>query len=162
MSNMEKFSISKAAFEGMRNLQFLQIYSQMGQQNENVSCLHIEEDLEYLPRLRLLSWNFYPGKSLPPTFKPERLVELHMQFSNLEKLWDGVQVSILIFFAIYLLGLRQILIYMKFRVSRSLDLISRSGSVVSGYISKYCTIADIWIHKNNLGKKKYFFKITRW
>ncbi|XP_018477158.2 disease resistance protein RML1A isoform X2 [Raphanus sativus] len=91
MSNMEKFSISKGAFEGMRNLQFLQIYSQMGQQNENVSCLHIQEDLEYLPRLRLLSWNFYPGKSLPPTFKPERLVELHMQFSNLEKLWDGIQ-----------------------------------------------------------------------
>ena len=101
MSNMEKFSISERAFERMRNLQFLQIYSQMGQQNENVSCLDIQEDLEYLPRLRLLSWNFYPGKRFPPTFKPERLVELHMQFSNLEKLWDGIQVSILIFFTIY-------------------------------------------------------------
>ncbi|CAN6839473.1 unnamed protein product [Brassica oleracea] len=91
MSNMEKFSISEGAFEGMLNLQFLQIYSQLGQQNENVSCLRIKEDLKYLPRLRLLNWDFYPGKRLPPTFQPERLVELRLQFSNLEKLWDGVQ-----------------------------------------------------------------------
>ncbi|CAN7059436.1 unnamed protein product [Brassica rapa subsp. trilocularis] len=91
MSNMEKFSISEGAFEGMSSLQFLQIYSQLGQQNENVSCLRIQEDLKYLPRLRLLNWDFYPGKRLPPTFQPERLVELRLQFSNLEKLWDGIQ-----------------------------------------------------------------------
>ncbi|CDY39736.1 BnaA04g11170D [Brassica napus] len=91
MSNMEKFSISEGAFEGMSSLQFLQIYSQLGQQNENVSCLRIQEDLKYLPRLRLLNWDFYPGKRLPPTFQPERLVELGLQFSNLEKLWDGIQ-----------------------------------------------------------------------
>lgn len=97
MSNMEKFSISEGAFEGMSSLQFLQIYSQLGQQNENVSCLRIQEDLKYLPRLRLLNWDFYPGKRLPPTFQPERLVELRLQFSNLEKLWDGIQVGILIF-----------------------------------------------------------------
>ena len=95
MSNMEEFSISKGAFEGMSNLQFLQIYSQLGQQNESVSCLDMQEDLEYLPRLRLLDWEFYPGKRLPPKFMPEHLVELHMQFSNLEKLWDGIQVHIL-------------------------------------------------------------------
>lgn len=95
MTEMSEVRISKRAFAGMRNLQFLQIYTEDG----NDSFLHIQEDLdlEYLPRLRLLSWNFYPGKRFPPTFKPERLVELHMQFSNLEKLWDGIQVGILIF-----------------------------------------------------------------
>ncbi|KFK26371.1 hypothetical protein AALP_AA8G239800 [Arabis alpina] len=48
------------------------------------------EDLEYLPSLRLLDWNSYPRKSLPASFQPERLVELNMQFSNLEKLWDEI------------------------------------------------------------------------
>ncbi|CAH8382617.1 unnamed protein product [Eruca vesicaria subsp. sativa] len=91
MTNTGKLCISKRAFEGMRNLQFLQIYTQVGMEDENVSSLHIQGDLEYLPRLRLLHWRSYPMKSLPATFQPERLVELLMSSSNLEKLWDGIQ-----------------------------------------------------------------------
>lgn len=92
MTEMTEVRISKRAFAGMRNLQFLQIDKEDG----NDSFLHIQEDLdlEYLPRLRLLHWHLYPGKSLPATFQPERLVELCMPQSNLEKLWDGVQVGI--------------------------------------------------------------------
>ncbi|CDY39738.1 BnaA04g11150D [Brassica napus] len=49
-------------------------------------------DMEYLPHLRLLHWDVYPGKILPPTFQPQFLVELCMKFSNLEKLWGGIQL----------------------------------------------------------------------
>ncbi|KAF3582276.1 hypothetical protein DY000_02033832 [Brassica cretica] len=89
MTEMSEVRISKRAFTGMHNLQFLQIDTEDG----NDSFLHIQEDLdlEYLPRLRLLHWRLYPGKSLPATFQPERLVELCMPQSNLEKLWYGVQ-----------------------------------------------------------------------
>lgn len=92
MTEMSEVRISKRAFAGMDNLQFLQIDTEDG----NDSFLHIQEDLdlEYLPRPRLLHWRLYPGKSLPATFQPERLVELCMPQSNLEKLWDGVQVGI--------------------------------------------------------------------
>ncbi|CAL9224011.1 unnamed protein product [Arabidopsis halleri] len=82
MSKIGAFSIRKRVFEGMRNLKFLKIY------NGNVSLL---EDMKYLPRLRLLHWDSYPRKSLPLTFQPECLVELHMQSSKLKKLWRGIQ-----------------------------------------------------------------------
>ncbi|KFK33048.1 hypothetical protein AALP_AA6G323600 [Arabis alpina] len=80
-SKFSEFSISGRAFEGMRNLKYLRF------DNARVSLL---EDLEYLPRLRFLHWHFYPRKSLPPTFQPERLVELHMPCSNFE-IWGGIQ-----------------------------------------------------------------------
>ncbi|OAO89834.1 hypothetical protein AXX17_AT5G38640 [Arabidopsis thaliana] len=82
ISKIETLSISKRAFNRMRNLKFLNFY------NGSVSLL---EDMEYLPRLRLLYWGSYPRKSLPLTFKPECLVELYMGFSKLEKLWGGIQ-----------------------------------------------------------------------
>ena len=81
-----KFSISGQAFEGMRNLRFLKMYNSGG--------LRIAGDMEYLPQLRLLHWDSYPRKRLPPTFQPQCLVELCMIFSNLEKLWGGIQVGV--------------------------------------------------------------------
>ncbi|CAN7136437.1 unnamed protein product [Brassica rapa subsp. narinosa] len=84
MFMMGEFSISGRAFEGMRNLTFLEMYSSGG--------LRIAGDMEYLPHLRLLHWDVYPGKILPPTFQPQFLVELCMKFSNLEKLWGGIQL----------------------------------------------------------------------
>ncbi|KAG7548806.1 Toll/interleukin-1 receptor homology (TIR) domain [Arabidopsis suecica] len=89
MSKNVKLSISKRAFEGMRNLKFLRFYKADFCPG-NVS-LRILEDIDYLPRLRLLDWYAYPGKRLPPTFQPEYLIELHMKFSKLEKLWEGIQ-----------------------------------------------------------------------
>ncbi|XP_070663321.1 TMV resistance protein N-like isoform X3 [Malus domestica] len=41
--------------------------------------------------LRYLFWVIYPLKSLPPEFSLENLVELHMPFSRVTKLWDGGQ-----------------------------------------------------------------------
>ena len=89
MCMMGEFSISGRAFEGMRNLRFLKMYNSGG--------LRIAGDMEYLPHLRLLHWDVYPGKILPPTFQPQFLVELCMKFSNLEKLWGGIQVGICYF-----------------------------------------------------------------
>jgi hypothetical protein len=49
--------------------------------------------LEYLPNeLRYLRWYGFPSKSLPPSFRAEHLVELHLSTNKLVKLWTGVQV----------------------------------------------------------------------
>jgi hypothetical protein len=49
--------------------------------------------LEYLPnKLKYLKWDGFPSKSLPPSFRAEHLVELHLRESKLEKLWTGVKV----------------------------------------------------------------------
>ncbi|ESQ46798.1 hypothetical protein EUTSA_v10028296mg, partial [Eutrema salsugineum] len=85
MSKVYEFSISGRAFEGMRNLRFLRIYGR------HFSAFQMLEEMEYLPRLKLLHWDSYPGTLLPPKFRPECLVEFHMTYSKLEKLWRGIQ-----------------------------------------------------------------------
>lgn len=105
MSKTEELFISRRAFERMHNLQFLRVY--MGS-SDNVSLCTLEgmdylprlEDMEFLPRLRLLHWNSYPGTSLPPTFRPEFLIELNMASSKFETLWGGIQVGFLIYIVI--------------------------------------------------------------
>ncbi|CAA0406631.1 unnamed protein product [Arabidopsis thaliana] len=87
-SNIGEVSVSKGAFEGMRNLRFLRIFNYLF---SGKCTLQIPEDMDYIPRLRLLHWEHYPRKSLPLRFKPERLVELHMPRSNLELLWGGIE-----------------------------------------------------------------------
>nr|AXU93663.1 RPP4/RPP5-like protein [Arabidopsis thaliana] len=73
--------IDEESFKGMRNLQYLDIYS---------SDRNLPRSLVYLPlKLRLLKWNYCPLKSLPSTFKAEYLVKLIMKNSKLEKLWEG-------------------------------------------------------------------------
>lgn len=74
----------------MPNLLYLSVHTRWHDQNDRV---YIPEDMEFPPRLRLLHWDAYPSKSLPPKFYPEHLVELNMQESQLEKLWQGTPVS---------------------------------------------------------------------
>ncbi|XP_023634405.1 disease resistance protein RPP5 isoform X2 [Capsella rubella] len=78
----ESFPIDENSLEGMSNLQYLIVWSDIE--------VDLPESLVYLPRkLRLLQWDYCPLKSLPYTFKAECLVELNMYHSKLEKLWEG-------------------------------------------------------------------------
>ncbi|XP_010418428.1 PREDICTED: disease resistance protein RML1B-like [Camelina sativa] len=83
--NIDEVSISENALKRMPNLQFLRVY----QRRDNK--MHIPEKMEFPRRLRLLHWESYPRKSLPPTFHPEYLVELKMRESQFEYLWQGTQ-----------------------------------------------------------------------
>ena len=46
--------------------------------------------------LRVLNWVDYPLKSLPSTFQSDKLVRLCLQGSEIEQLWIGVKVSVLL------------------------------------------------------------------
>ncbi|KAL4596726.1 hypothetical protein ACB092_12G183900 [Castanea dentata] len=47
---------------------------------------------KYLPsELRFLNWRGYPSKFLPTSFQPNKLIELHMCFSNIERLWTDTK-----------------------------------------------------------------------
>lgn len=76
----------------MCNLWFLRVYKSRIDRDVEV---HIPEEMEFPHGLRLLHWKPYPSKCLPSTFHPEYLVELDMQHSQLEKLWEGTQVSLM-------------------------------------------------------------------
>jgi Leucine-rich repeat (LRR) protein len=80
--------IDLKSLEGMCNLEYL-----------SVDCSRVEgtQGIVYFPsKLRLLLWNNCPLKRLHSNFKVEYLVKLRMENSDLEKLWDGTQVLILL------------------------------------------------------------------
>ncbi|CAF1734647.1 unnamed protein product [Brassica napus] len=84
----EKLHVHNSSFKGMRNLRFLNIYTN---QSRTKDRLHLLEGLDYLPpKLRLLSWDRYPMRCMPSKFCPKYLVKLKMQGSKLEKLWEGI------------------------------------------------------------------------
>nr|AXU93547.1 RPP4/RPP5-like protein [Arabidopsis thaliana] len=75
--------IDLKSLEGMCNLEYL-----------SVDCSSMEgtQGIVYFPsKLRLLKWNNCPLKRLHSNFKAEYLVDLTMEDSELEKLWDGTQ-----------------------------------------------------------------------
>ncbi|KAG7611601.1 AAA+ ATPase domain [Arabidopsis suecica] len=109
----DELHIHESAFKEMRNLRYLKISTATNLEALNLgyfsslvelpSCVQalnkLEiwnlpscENLTYLPsKLRLLSWDLYPLKSLPSAFSTQNLVEIDMKYSKLEKLWYGVQ-----------------------------------------------------------------------
>ncbi|KAF2573295.1 hypothetical protein F2Q70_00001324 [Brassica cretica] len=74
----------------MPNLRFLRVYKGKDDGNDVV---HIPGEMEFPRRLRLLHWEAYPSKYLPHTIHLEYLVELNLQNSKLEKLWEGSQME---------------------------------------------------------------------
>jgi hypothetical protein len=81
-----------AMMDGLRFLSFYyDIYHSRSFEEDN---MHLPPTgLEYLPNeLRYLRWDEFPSKSLPPSFRAEHLVELHLRESKLVKLWTGVKV----------------------------------------------------------------------
>lgn len=81
------------SFSNMHNMRFLKIYDSDNEAKE--SKLRLPNDLHSLPNsLIYFHWLGYPCKYLPSNFVARNLVELDMRHSNLERLWDGVQVNI--------------------------------------------------------------------
>ncbi|KAL0675723.1 hypothetical protein Bca4012_003704 [Brassica carinata] len=92
----EKIRICKSAIQGMSNLKFLYF---------NSSIFWIPQKLDFLPhileclpdKLILLHWNVCPLRFWPSKFSGKFLVELVMQYSQFEMLWEGTKVKILCF-----------------------------------------------------------------
>ena len=89
----DSMDISPRALKRMRNLRFLWIYNSRWDTNVRV---HVPEDMDFPPRLKLLHWEEYPGKCLPHTLRPENLVKLYLEESKLKHLWKGTQVCFFI------------------------------------------------------------------
>ncbi|KAJ1420309.1 Leucine-rich repeat 3 [Sesbania bispinosa] len=75
----------------MPNLRIL-VFKDFNGNFRRINSVYLPMGLHSLPKnLRYFGWDGYPLKFLPPTFCPEMLVELSLQDSNVEKLWNGVQ-----------------------------------------------------------------------
>ena len=92
VSKIEDLHLSSNSFAKMSEMRFLKFY--YGKCN-GTSNIYLPEGLDSLSdKLRYLEWHKYCLKSLPLKFHANLLVELCMPYSNLQKLWDGVQVII--------------------------------------------------------------------
>nr|AXU93551.1 RPP4/RPP5-like protein [Arabidopsis thaliana] len=75
--------IDLKSLEGMRNLEYLSV---------DWTSTEGTQGIVYFPRkLKWLWWANCPLKRLPSNLKAEYLVKLRMEYSDLEKLWDGTQ-----------------------------------------------------------------------
>ncbi|CAN7090708.1 unnamed protein product [Brassica rapa subsp. narinosa] len=83
----DSMDISPKALKRMCNLQFLRIYNTI----RDTNVIHVPENMDFPPRLKLLHWEEYPGTCLPHTLRPEHLVELNLEDSKLKHLWEGTQ-----------------------------------------------------------------------
>ncbi|XP_028784451.1 disease resistance protein RML1A isoform X2 [Neltuma alba] len=89
VSRIKDIHLNADTFKRMSNLRFLKFYSDL---NHRSSHVYLPKVLEFFPsKIKYLEWYGYPLKSLPPTFRPENLVELHMPNSHVQKLWNGIQ-----------------------------------------------------------------------
>ena len=83
----------------MNRLQFLEISGKCEKDCFDKHSILAEGLQISANELRFLCWYHYPLKSLPENFSAEKLVILDMSNSQLEKLWDGVQVTFLLQFS---------------------------------------------------------------
>ncbi|KAF3457220.1 hypothetical protein FNV43_RR01877 [Rhamnella rubrinervis] len=75
-------------FSNMKKVRLLIIYNWSGFWRDG--C----QEIEYLPNeLRFLKWEAFPLKSFPRSFQPHGLVELTLENSNIERLWDNPKME---------------------------------------------------------------------
>lgn len=88
LPTLRKMKLSPSTFSKMRNLQFLYVPNVYDQDGFDL----LPQGLHSMPpELRYLCWMHYPLKSLPDEFSAEKLVILDLSYSQVEKLWHGMQ-----------------------------------------------------------------------
>ncbi|XP_048435717.1 disease resistance protein RML1B-like [Pyrus x bretschneideri] len=77
--------MKRANFKLMPNLIMLRVYNSLFFDCKFPASLDLPDSLRYL------YWWGYPLESLPSNFSPENLVELHMPYSKVKKIWKEDQ-----------------------------------------------------------------------
>ncbi|KAJ9684936.1 hypothetical protein PVL29_017093 [Vitis rotundifolia] len=93
MCESREISFTTDAFKKMERLRLFKIYWSRGFHNyrgKGCQKLLLPEDFKFHSHyLRYLHWERYSLKSLPSNFDGENLIELNLQHSNIEHLWQG-------------------------------------------------------------------------
>lgn len=87
MSRIPVVDLHPTIFSKMHELRILKLHNYFS----TCRLCFSQGDLELPDALRFLYWDEYPSRFLPPSFCGENLVELKLQYSQLEQLWEGVQ-----------------------------------------------------------------------
>lgn len=88
----DSIRLNPRVFRKMYNLKFINFCNRFG---DSKCYLNLPQGLDTLPdKLGYLRWDYYPLKSLPSDFLPNNIVQLDLRESQIEKLWNGVQVCL--------------------------------------------------------------------
>ncbi|XP_054782075.1 disease resistance protein RPV1-like [Prosopis cineraria] len=124
LSEVRDIQLSIDTFKKMTNLRFLKFYSP---RDERSCIVNLPSGLDsFSNSLRYLQWDKFPLESLPSLFCAEKLVELRMPNSNLEKLWDGVQ-NLVNLRNIDLTGSKQLIELPDFSAAQNLEVVYLSS-----------------------------------
>ena len=114
MCTSREISFTTEAFKRMERLRLFKIYWSSGFLNymgKRCQKLLLPEDFQFPSGyLRYLHWERYSLKSLPSNFDGENLIELNLQHSNIEHLWQEEKV---VLNSVILSSLRLILKFMR-------------------------------------------------
>ena len=93
-----KLDLNPDVFVGMSNLKLLKFYESCANKGfKQDGMVHLSQGLEFLSsELRYLHWYNYPLTALPTNFQPLNLVELHLPYSKVKRLWNGAKVCMLL------------------------------------------------------------------
>ena len=142
MSTSKQIRFTTKAFKKMTRLRLLEVRHDVEYDSMMKYCKDKCIPREHLPRdftfpscdLIYLHWDGYPLKSLPSNFHGENLVELSLQSSGIEVLWDKkVCLSIWLYlnFALVLMSvksyLQKIKIFILLQVFKKLKTFLREG-----------------------------------
>ncbi|XP_027337321.1 disease resistance-like protein DSC1 [Abrus precatorius] len=90
LSQRVDFHLPADTFNRMTKLRILRLYVPSDKKRlANVCIPRVFE--QFSNELRYLEWNGYPLKFLPQNFCPKSLVEIHMPYSHVKELWQGMQ-----------------------------------------------------------------------
>ncbi|KAB2596592.1 TMV resistance protein N-like [Pyrus ussuriensis x Pyrus communis] len=92
LTNSDEVCLNAEAFVSMTQLRLLKISQKYSIFKHDYCKQHLIGHLKFLSReLRCLSWLGFPLKSLPSNFQFKNIVDLDMQYSLIERLWEGIQ-----------------------------------------------------------------------
>uniref|UniRef100_A0A1J3DHP0 Disease resistance protein RPS4 n=1 Tax=Noccaea caerulescens TaxID=107243 RepID=A0A1J3DHP0_NOCCA len=90
---VNKTPLSKEAFDGMNNLQYLKFYNSCFPRESEADCKFNFPDGLKLPlqEIRYFHWLKFPEEELPQHFNPKNLIDLKLPYSKIKRLWDSVK-----------------------------------------------------------------------
>jgi len=93
LSQKGKLHVRVDTFSKMTELRFFRLHVPLDKKRLTIVCIP-KNIRPFSDKLRYLEWNGYPFNTLPRPFCAELLVEIRLPHSDVEYLWNGMQVGV--------------------------------------------------------------------
>lgn len=92
---MRQIRLNSNTFTKMRKLRFLKFYNSISKGGNKCKVSNFQGSI--FAEVRYWHWHGYPLTSMPSNINPDKLLFLEIPHSNMEQLWDCVQVYLIFY-----------------------------------------------------------------